>query len=216
MKNATTILLLLLVSTSALPAAAQVSEQPAEVHKRNNCRLAAQVLSSGEPHTRIAWARAHIVDCEAEGPAYFAARWASAPSDTASLRQLITSSTRVRDVRVYTALRESVLDASRPDAVRVAAMIALTLYVDPHIAIDLSHLRPPPGGANPAIRYRGGSAVDVVQVPGAQALGPVTSDVLTLLNEVASARAREPREVWYAAAVLARRIQMDAAASQSP
>jgi hypothetical protein len=208
MKNATSVLLFLLV-TGALPAAAQVSEQPPEVHKRNNCRLAAQVLHSGEPHTRLEWARAYIVDCQEEAPAYFTARWASAPSDTASLRQLIASSTRVRDIRVYAVLRQAALDASRPDAVRVAAMIGLTRYVNPHIVIDLSHLRPPAGEANPAIRLQGGSIVDVVQVPGAQVFGSVTAEVLTLLRGIASARDSEPREVWYAAAVIARRLELN-------
>jgi hypothetical protein len=207
MKYETTILLFLL-AMGALPAAAQVSDQPAEVHKRNNCRLAAQVLDSGEPHTRIVWARAYIVDCEEEGPAFFSTQWASAPSDTASLRQLIASSTRVRDARVYAVLRQTVLDGSRPDAVRVAAMIALTRYVNPHIVIDLCHLQAPAGEADPVVRLQGGSTVDVVQVPGAQPFGAVTAEVLSLLRGIASARDSEPRAVWYAAAVIARRLEL--------
>lgn len=189
---------------AVLPAAAQ-DERAAEVHKRNNCRLAAQVLTSGQPHSRYEWARVTIVDCEDEGPAYFAAQWATAPADTTALRQLIAGSSRVRDARVYATLRRAATDASGPSAVRVAAMLTLAAYVDPSISIDLSELRVPDGPIE-RIRFRGGSAVDVVQVPGSQPLGAVRDEVHSLSSTIAADRSGEPREVWYAAAVLARRV----------
>ncbi len=195
----------LLLVAAAVPATAQ-AERAAEVHKRNNCRLAAQVLASGHPHPRATWARAAIVDCEEEGPAYFARRWDSTPADTATLRELIAGSTRIRDARVYTSLRRIATDPARPSAVRVAAMIALAQYVDAGISIDLSQLRVPEGPIT-RIRFRGGSAVDVVQVPGAQPLGSVRNDVRSLLAAIAANRSGEPREVWYAAAVLLRRVR---------
>lgn len=190
--------------TVTTPARAQ-DDRAAEVNKRNNCRLAAQVLTSGHPHPRYEWARATIVDCEDEGPAYFAAQWTRAPADTAVLRQMIAGSSLIRDARVYASLRQTATDASRPPVVRVAAMIGLAEYVDPRISIDLSELCVPEGPIT-RIRFRGGSAVDVVQVPGAQPLGSVKGEVVVLLNGIAADRTGEPREVWYAAAVLARRV----------
>jgi hypothetical protein len=207
------LLVALLVLTAAAPAAAQ-ADRAAEAHKRNDCRLAGQVLASGQPHPRYEWARAAIVDCEEEGPVYFAAQWDTAPADSSALRQMIAGSSRVRDARVYASLRQTATDASRPSVVRVAAMIALAEYVDPHISIDLSELRVPEGPIA-RIRFRGGSAVDVVQVPGTHPLGSIRAEVLDLLNPIASNRSGEPREVWYAAAVLARRIEMDAGIRQS-
>lgn len=211
MKHLATRICALVSLIGTAPAAAQESEVPAEVHKRNDCRLAAQVLASGQPHTRAEWARTYIVDCEDEGPAYFSAQWASAPGDTAALRRLIAGSTRLRDARVYGRLRATAPDRSRPSAVRVAAMIALARYVDPGIAIDLAELRVPEGPVT-RIRFRGGTRIDVAQTSGAQPLGSVTDKVLALLNRIAADRAGEPREIWYAAAVLARRIERDTAA----
>jgi hypothetical protein len=146
-----------------------------------------------------------IVDCEDEGPAYFAAQWMTAAADTSALRELIAGSARIKDARVYASLRRVATDASRPSAVRVASMIALAEYVDAGISIDLSELQVPEGPIT-RIRFRGGSAVDVVQVPGAQPLGSVRNEVRGLLSTIAANRTGEPREVWYAAAVLLRRV----------
>jgi hypothetical protein len=213
MKASITIVAALLLGTACAPALAQESDRPADAHKRNNCRLAAQVLTSGHPHPRHEWARTYIVDCEDEGPAYFANQWSAASGDTATLRQLMAGSSRVRDARVYAVLRQVAVDGSRPGAVRVAAMLTLAGYVDPGITIDLSELQPPTGTIE-RIRFRGGTSIHAVQVQGAQPLGSVTAEVLSLLNAVAANRSSEPREVWYAAAVLARRIDMDIAARQ--
>ena len=87
-------------------------------------------------------------------------------------------------------------------------MIALARYVDPGIAIDIAELRVPPDPIT-RIRFYGGGHIDVVQTAGAQRLGSVTTEVLSLLNRIAAERSTEPREVWYAAAVLARRIELD-------
>ena len=211
MKHTTTLPLGLLLLVGAMPAGAQQSDHPAEVHHRNNCRLAAQVFETGHPHPRYAWAQEYIMNCKDEGPAYFAAQWATVQGDTSELRRILMGSTRIRDARVYASLRKTATDRSRPDAVRVAALIGLTEYVNPGISIDISELRPPEGEVE-RIRFYGGSAVDYVHVPGARPIGPVADEVLPLLNRIAADRSGEPRQVWYAAAVLARRLQLDAAA----
>lgn len=197
----------LVVVAIAAPAAAQETND-SEVRHRNECRLAAQVLSTGHPHPRYAWAHGKIGTCADEGPAYFAAEWNTVPADTALLRELIGNSTRWRDARIHARLRETAADRTRSDAVRVAAMIALAGYVDPYVAIDLADLRPPAGPIE-RIRFYGGTGVHAVQMPGAQPVGSVTSEVLALLNGIARDRVSEPREVWYAAAALARRLELD-------
>jgi hypothetical protein len=211
MSRKANLLLALGLGISAPLAAQQNDDRAAEVRRRNDCRLAGQVLTTGHPHPHYQWARTKIINCEGEGPAYFAAQWAAAPSDTATLRHLIFGSTRLRDARVYMQLRQTAQNRNAPEATRVAAMIALARYVDPSIAIDLSELRAP---AEPTtrIRFYGGGHVDVVQTHGAQRLGSVTAEVLALLNRIAADRYTEDRNVWYAAAVLVRRIELDAGA----
>jgi hypothetical protein len=138
----------------------------------------------------------------------FAAAWASVDADSAELRYLVNNSARIRDERLYHRLRAVASDRSRPDVVRVGAMIVLSRYVDPQSAVWFSDLRAPEG----AVRYiplvlswsTGGAQLD-----GARPLGSVGAPVLAALREVAARKDEEPRAVWYAAEVLAKRVQRD-------
>lgn len=51
--------------------------------------------------------------------------------------------------------------------------------------------------------------MDYAQVDGDEHVGPVASEVLALFEGIAAARETESEEVWYAAAVLARRLRGD-------
>jgi hypothetical protein len=195
----------LVVLAGVRPGAAQENEAAIDARFQSNCRLAAQVLSSGHPHPHAEWARAYIPDCPEEAPAFFSGRWASAPADTAALRELVSGSMRVRDARVYASVLRVVADRSRPDAVRVAAMIALARFADPRISIDIGELRVPDDPFGP-VRYHGGSAVHVVHVPGTHPLGNVSGEVYATLDAISRDRTGELPAVWYAAAVLARRV----------
>jgi hypothetical protein len=200
---------LLLAATALLlavdPATAQ-DERALEVRRRNQCRLAAHVLDQGSRHPRHEWARSKIMNCEEEGPAYFAAQWTTARPDTAGLRQLIAGSIRIRDERVYASLQTVAKDSSRADAVRVAAMITLARYSNVSIAVDLSELRPP-ADTTRGIRFRGGSAIDVTQFAGTHRLGSVQTEVLATLRGIAANRTGESWAVSFAADVLARRVR---------
>jgi hypothetical protein len=196
-----------LLICSALPLRGQGNETSAAVQHRNDCRLAAQVLRTGEPHTKRDWALGYASSCAGEGPAVLAEQWRGF-SDPSRVAELVRASGRIRDARLYGALTETAADRSRPTAVRVGAMVVLAKYVDPTSAVWLTDLVPPDSIVR--IPLVVGSIIDGGQMAGSEPLtNPVAVPVLALLNELAAARTTEPREVWYAAAVLARRVRQD-------
>jgi hypothetical protein len=196
------------VLLSSAEGTAQVSEHPALVQHRNNCRLAAQVLTSGEPVSKRAWARRYLAECPAEGPAVLTAQWRTATLSTEEIEQLTRSSLRLRDARLYRAMMSTAADRSRPSDVRAAAMLVLSRYVNVHSAVWLSQLVPPDSITR--IRLPLGSSVDVAQVDGTEALGHgIGPEVLGLLERIGADRVNEPVRVWYAAARLARRVRSD-------
>lgn len=202
------LLALFLLSGFAAPLRAQ-DEQSAEAHHRNQCRLAAQVLRTGQPAPKREWARNYITTCREEGPAILAENWRTTPADTGQLRYLVINTGRLRDERLYSALRAVALDRSRPSLVRIGAMLALGRYVDSHSAVWFSDLRPPEGPVR-RIPLVTSWSTNGNQLAGSQPVsGAVARPVLELLEEVAARRETEPREVWYAAAVLARRVKAD-------
>lgn len=86
-------------------------------------------------------------------------------------------------------------------------MLVLSRYTDPLNAIWLTDLRPPiPIRRIPLILS---SSSHGAQVDGTEPVGAVAGEVLVLLDEIAAARQTESEEVWYAAAVLARRLRRD-------
>ena len=68
------------------------TSQPGDMQRRNDCRLAAQVLRMGEPHPRRAWALGVIRDCAEEGPAVVAGLWADPALDSAEVERLVPAS----------------------------------------------------------------------------------------------------------------------------
>jgi len=193
---------------AAAPLQGQENETSAAAKHRNDCRLAAQVMRTGEPPTKRDWAMGYISSCGNEGPLVLGEQWSTAAFDEQALPKLVRSSMRIRDARLFEQLRATVADRSRPAPARVGAMLVLHRYVDPGSALWLSDLVPPDSIRR--IPLVGASSTATGQLTGAQPLTtPVAPAVLTLLESVAAARNDEPREVWYAAAVLARRVQAD-------
>jgi hypothetical protein len=185
----------------------QGGEHQLAVKHRNDCRLAAQVLGTGHPAPHREWALRYIANCEGEGPAVLAALWRSAPN-SGDVETLVRSSLRLRDARLYNQLRETAGDRSRPGPVRVGAMLVLARYTDPRNAIWLTDLVPPDSIRQ--IRLVPASSTGFHPLTGDVPLrGPIAPSVLTLLEGIAAARTSEPREVWYAAAVLAKRVRRD-------
>ncbi len=199
-----------LVIALATPATAQRTDGAADAHHRNECRLAAQVIRTGQPAPKREWARSHITTCLEEGPAILADQWRTTQADSAHLRYLVFNSGRLRDERLYQSLRDVVADRSRPRAVRIGAMLALARYVNPNSMLGFSDVRAPVNDPAPRIPLVSGSSTYTGQLFGTHPLQePVAPAVLGLLDRVAGEREREDRDVWYAAAVLARRVRTD-------
>lgn len=201
--------IVMVLSVVAGPLRAQDGEeQAAAVKRRNDCRLAGQVIATGQPRTKAEWARRLIEVCPEEGPTFFASRWLSVPGDTNAVVTLLHQSARLKDARIYTQLRRVVLDQSRPEVVRVGAMLVLARYVDPYDAAWFNEVAPPEGEIR-YIRVPLGSALHPSIIIGTSPLPTTLRDeVLALLDRVATAQQTEPRTVWYAAAALAKGMRL--------
>jgi len=188
------------------PVAAQSNEQVAE-RIRSECRAAAQALSS--PGTEWRDLRERIVSCRDEGPAYLAEQWRRVPNDTAAVDWLRFHSARTRDARLFAELRRTALDRSRGDVARVGAMLALMNLADPFGAYWFSDVRPPADSIR-RIPIVGGSTTAGQQMTGAQPIpARVAPAVVEVFAAIARRRTEEPRNVWYAAAALERRIHFN-------
>jgi len=192
-----------------IPAASYAQDERAsDVHHRNECRLAGQVLQTGNPRPKREWAMEAIRSCDPEIAVPSLVRsWANAPDDTAHLMRLYRAGRRYRDARLYTAVRSVASDPARPRTVRIAALANLAAQVDPRIAMDLNLLRPITGlrGRWQSIWFwdNHGSSVDgAVPLPaGARA------DVRRIADAIAKAPARD--ELADSAARLVRFIDVE-------
>ena len=189
--------LLALILGALVPAtvAAQQGRRATErddVHLRNNCRLAAQVLETGHPHPRYAWAIDLILPCEQSGGAALASVWRTAREDRAELERLTYVSSAMRDQRVFTATVGVLQDETRPRLVRLAAMSVLTALADSVVQPFLDVLE------NPPPHHVLGTVLDFPITLGAEPLAADTPDrVLALFAGVATA---DPDPVVQAAA----------------
>lgn len=199
----------ILTAALAVPLTGQGNEErPQVVQHRNDCRLAAQVLRTGHPAPKLQWARDYISMCIEEGPGVMAERWQAA-NDSAEAISLVVGSPRVRDARIYRAVLAAAADRSYSDVVRVGAMIVLAKYVDPHNGMGYPDVRPPPGDVR-YIPFILAWTTGGYQERGAEPLTiPISQEVLALLQGIAAQRESESKAVWYAAAVLAKRVERD-------
>jgi hypothetical protein len=114
-----------LLGIGARPAVAQEYRQKREgedVHLRNDCRLAVQVLMHGHPANKRDWALWRISGCDESGPPVLAHMWRQVPADSASLGKAVRYSVRLRDRRVYDVLSSIARDRSVPALKRAAAL----------------------------------------------------------------------------------------------
>jgi hypothetical protein len=175
-------------------------------HLRNDCRLASQVIRTGHPHTRREWAEQFIDNCPESGPAAFVDVWITVPADSARLKWLVNFSSRLRDQRLVNAAAAILRDRSRPDLVRIGAMLLLMRYADPSELIGFSHLSSPPAGTGPIRMVMGNSATHPRRpLEGSEPLASgFENSVLLFLQEIAATDASP--SVRYAAARLAKTL----------
>ncbi len=134
-----------LAVTASTSAYGQNSDRPGTVQLRNDCRLAAQVLQSGQPANKTTWAAGMIGACPREGPAVLAQLWARPAVDSATADQLLNASVRIRDQRLASAALAVARNTSNDETVRVIAIGLLYLYADPFGSLSIPDLVPPSG-----------------------------------------------------------------------
>ncbi|HEX8394549.1 MAG TPA: hypothetical protein VF665_19535 [Longimicrobium sp.] len=175
---------------------------------RTDCRLAAQILSSDQPHTRAQWALEYAQACPEDGPPALVALWDTVSGAEPGLSSLTASTMYIRDRRIYDQALAVAGSRDRPVRVRTHAMLILVKYVIPSSSIRPSDLEPPDTIEH--VRVPLGSTTRDYQTQGTQAVGSeIGPEVLAVLERIASDREGEPREVWYAAARLARRVRWE-------
>jgi hypothetical protein len=113
---------------------AQAQANPDSIKRRNDCRLAAQVLRTGHPAPHRDWAHAMIGYCGRE-------QWANAAS--AAIRRLSGSTDErelaaewrhlwmLRDSAVFETIRDIAADRSASAPARLWALRTLATYIDP-------------------------------------------------------------------------------------
>lgn len=169
------------------PAAAhaQVDER-SSTDLRNDCRLAAQILTTGEPHPHREWALERIRACNESGGAALASVWSTPPTDRDELDRLYWTTAGFLDSRILEAVRIVVIDPSNRTDVRLTGLRILAAYVNPHLDPRLSDLVPPddPGESRRTI----GSVDHRPQTEGAEPLpAGYTESITELLSRLAGA-----------------------------
>jgi hypothetical protein len=195
---------LLVLAAGAVLACRPLSAQPGELqdaHRGDDCRLAAQVLRTGDPAPRREWAMDAIRRCDASGPAVLASVWReAAPSDTTGLGLLFNATRDFNDRRVVEAVSDVARRREVPETTRIYAFALLFNYAAPGRYIIIQQLLQP-GEFPPRIRYfthddRGESTRAI--------LGDLRPEVSAILRSVAAA---EPgSRVGIAAATVLRRL----------
>lgn len=164
---------------------AQRSTEAEDAKLRADCRLATQVLTTGNPARKEEWAWKTITRCEESAGAVLATLWADAPADTAELDRLYVASDRRRDRRVLETLIEVARTRESAQLVRLGALRVLAAYTDPRLVVDWEHLLQP--GAETGRRVLLSTRTDVVTFDGIEPLPPDTEDrVLAALRQLAA------------------------------
>lgn len=176
-----------------------LSAQPGEredPHLRNDCRLAAQVIRTGNPAPRREWALDVIRRCDQSGPQVLADVWRSAtPSDPEQLAALFNASRDFNDRRVVDAVADLARRSGAPEEARIYAFALLYSYAVPGLYIGVDDLL---GGRRPGI---GSVSHDARTRETRVALGDLRHEVCTLLAAIVDSE-RETRVGTAAATVL--------------
>ena len=130
---------LALLVLTPLPGASQAD--PGAVHHRNDCRLAEQILTQGQPAGKRDWALEIIGSCP-QAEAILPSLWSAPPADEQELEALYHLSVQAK---VPVAFREGLTAARNsgaPVLVRLAGLGTAVTYVHPDVILYLSALKP--------------------------------------------------------------------------
>ncbi|MDB4951312.1 MAG: hypothetical protein JWM27_3961 [Gemmatimonadetes bacterium] len=132
--------LVALIVSSAVSGSAQGLSRADSVQRRNDCRLAAQIVRTGQPQTKRTWAADVIGRCGREGPPAIVELWRTAPADIRSLTALLAVGSRLPDRRLAAFAMTVAQDPARPALVRAAAMVLIGRFLDSHDTTPISEV----------------------------------------------------------------------------
>lgn len=155
----------LLALLLALPACASAQANPDSIHRRNDCRLAAQVLSSGEPRPRLQWAAEVMPGCPQAGRTIASAISRHRTSaDTVFLSWITLPANSLQDGDVFDAAMSVLQDRTATPEARVYANRLLYWLLYPSSGVYYSTLVDVDGdGRNPCVAFGSSSHMVLVQ-----------------------------------------------------
>jgi hypothetical protein len=180
-----------LLAVGARPSVAQESEyrpkrERDDVHLRNDCRLAVQVLTHGQPANKREWALDTIDRCDESGPPVLARMWREVAADSASVGHMIYRSVYMRDRRVYNVVSTLARDRSVPALKRAAALHLLGRWARPGFTLEYQQFFSPEFEFVEKSGVVHSSMSHDTQYDGAEALpSTVRQEVLALARELA-------------------------------
>ena len=135
--NTSAMRLLFVVLTSLVfsPQLAHGQVDPDSVKRRNNCRLAEQVVTTGNPAPHTKWAWQYIGFCEPSqrvGVYRTAIQQARTSTDTTLISRAILPVVGLRDGVLFRDVMEVAVDRSASVPARVVAFVALAAIRDPN------------------------------------------------------------------------------------
>lgn len=174
-------------------AASKVSAQEPGQHERENnklqqdCRLAVQILSAGQPNPHRNWAQAIITTCDESGPEALRREWGVTTTDANNLDWLVDASSRLRDARLLGTVTSVAEDPAQPVVVRLSALRVLISYYSPDDMASLAKLSSPPTPT--AIGWCClDSRTDFVPMDGSSPLPPNVQEVIKSALETIATR----------------------------
>jgi hypothetical protein len=130
-----------LLALLLLPLGLRAQANPDSVHHRNDCRLAAQVLTTGQPAVKRAWAVTKARTCPSvAGQLAEALRNSRSSTDTVRLSALTAPTDWLRDGRMFASATDVLRDRTATVEARVFATRVLLWAFAPGDEIGYHHL----------------------------------------------------------------------------
>jgi hypothetical protein len=171
---------------SALPTAQQ--KDSAAGYRRSYCERAGQTLRSHRPSSEKVQSMVTMGKCGDAGVETLVSYWRQPKTDTVLLPALTAASARANDRRTYQAARAVVLDPSRSESVRLAALTVLVAGFDPDIAVAFPVPTKPMYSTYVGMGYTSHAS----KRPGPQPIGPeAKADLISLLKPLADSDPNE-------------------------
>lgn len=155
----------LLVGAGSLPSCATAQANPDSIHHRNDCRLAAQVLTTGNPRPRLEWAAQVIQQCPSVGVTVAEGLSQHRTSrDTAFLNWITLGANSVQDRAMLETGLTVLQDATASPEARVYAARLLYWLLYPSAGAYYGTLVDADGdGRWPCIAFGSSSHLDLIQ-----------------------------------------------------